>query len=115
MSSDGPTPRTADMTPDEQLGGDPTRSPATSSDSHPDPLLGRSSAGSEQGDSDASLGGTPASTAQAVSVKLEKLRAFYGSAEQVRGVDLEFKANEVTAIIGPSGCGKSTLVLCINR
>jgi phosphate transport system ATP-binding protein len=49
------------------------------------------------------------------SIRLEQLRAFYGSAEQVKGVDLEFNANEVTAIIGPSGCGKSTLVRCINR
>src|ERR1700726_5050920 len=40
-------------------------------------------------------------------VKLEKLRAFYGAAEQVKGIDLDFNANEVTAIIGPSGCGKS--------
>ncbi len=50
-----------------------------------------------------------------LSVRLERLRAFYGSAEQVKGVDLEFRANEVTAIIGPSGCGKSTMVRCINR
>ena len=37
------------------------------------------------------------------------------TAEQVKGIDLEFRANEVTAIIGPSGCGKSTMVRCINR
>ena len=43
------------------------------------------------------------------------LRAFYGEAEQVKGIDLDFRANEVTAIIGPSGCGKSTMVRCINR
>jgi phosphate transport system ATP-binding protein len=48
-------------------------------------------------------------------VKLEGLRAFYGPSEQVKGVDLEFSANQVTAIIGPSGCGKSTMVRCINR
>jgi phosphate transport system ATP-binding protein len=50
-----------------------------------------------------------------LSVRLEGLRAFYGDAEQVKGVDLEFRASEVTAIIGPSGCGKSTMVRCINR
>jgi phosphate transport system ATP-binding protein len=50
-----------------------------------------------------------------VSVTLDRLRAFYGEAEQVKGIDLEFRANEVTAIIGPSGCGKSTMVRCINR
>jgi phosphate transport system ATP-binding protein len=48
-------------------------------------------------------------------ITLEKLRAFYGSAEQVKGLDLRFPANQVTAIIGPSGCGKSTMVRCINR
>ena len=50
-----------------------------------------------------------------LNVKLEQLRAFYGEAEQVKGIDLDFHANEVTAIIGPSGCGKSTMVRCINR
>jgi phosphate transport system ATP-binding protein len=50
-----------------------------------------------------------------LSVRLEQLRAFYGSSEQLKGVDLEFRANEVTAIIGPSGCGKSTMIRCINR
>jgi phosphate transport system ATP-binding protein len=48
-------------------------------------------------------------------VTLERLRAFYGPVEQVKGIDLDFHANEVTAIIGPSGCGKSTMVRCINR
>ncbi len=61
----------------------------------------------------------PPSTASIVKqgpqVHLQGLRAFYGSAEQVKGVDLEFPANQVTAIIGPSGCGKSTMVRCINR
>jgi phosphate transport system ATP-binding protein len=58
----------------------------------------------------------PAQEAKAgLSVKLEQLRAFYGDAEQVKGIDLDFNANEVTAIIGPSGCGKSTMIRCINR
>jgi phosphate transport system ATP-binding protein len=61
-------------------------------------------------------GAPPAAvTKPGLSVRLEKLRAFYGEAEQVKGIDLEFRANEVTAIIGPSGCGKSTMVRCINR
>jgi phosphate transport system ATP-binding protein len=50
-----------------------------------------------------------------LSVTLKGLRAFYGAAEAVKGIDLDFRANEVTAIIGPSGCGKSTLIRCINR
>jgi phosphate transport system ATP-binding protein len=48
-------------------------------------------------------------------IRLERLRAFYGASEQVKGIDLRFPANQVTAIIGPSGCGKSTMVRCINR
>jgi phosphate transport system ATP-binding protein len=53
--------------------------------------------------------------APGLSIRLERLRAFYGDAESIRGLDLEFRANEVTAIIGPSGSGKSTLIRCINR
>jgi phosphate transport system ATP-binding protein len=49
------------------------------------------------------------------SVGLEGVKAYYGDTEAVRGVDLHFEANHVTAMIGPSGCGKSTLVRCINR
>jgi phosphate transport system ATP-binding protein len=52
---------------------------------------------------------------QGLSIALEQLRAFYGEAEAVRGLDLEFHAKQVTAIIGPSGCGKSTMIRCINR
>ena len=58
---------------------------------------------------------SPGSARRGVGVRLEDLRAFYGANEAVRGVDLDFRANEVTAIIGPSGCGKSTMVRCINR
>jgi phosphate transport system ATP-binding protein len=69
--------------------------------------------------SGALTGAHPSSAAAAVKrgpeVQLQQLRAFYGAAEQVKGIDLAFPANEVTAIIGPSGCGKSTMVRCINR
>ncbi|HVC06748.1 MAG TPA: phosphate ABC transporter ATP-binding protein PstB [Solirubrobacterales bacterium] len=58
---------------------------------------------------------SPSRSSQAQGVRLVGLRAFYGAVEQVRGIDLDFHAGEVTAIIGPSGCGKSTMVRCINR
>jgi phosphate transport system ATP-binding protein len=54
-------------------------------------------------------------TALAHAISLRKLNAFYGDTHAVKDVDLEYAANQVTAMIGPSGCGKSTLVRCINR
>ncbi len=48
-------------------------------------------------------------------VTLRGLSAYYGDNQAVKGVDLDYAANQVTAMIGPSGCGKSTLVRCINR
>jgi phosphate transport system ATP-binding protein len=62
-------------------------------------------------------GGEPDSDQQAnaPAIQVQGLRAFYGDSEQLKGIDIEFRANEVTAIIGPSGCGKSTLIRCINR
>jgi phosphate transport system ATP-binding protein len=91
----------ADMEPDDLLQG-PAHSPS------PPPQTTRA---------EAPTGGAPATppAKAGLSVKLERLRAFYGQAEQVKGVDLDFHANQVTAIIGPSGCGKSTMVRCINR
>src|ERR1700754_124800 len=54
-------------------------------------------------------------TSPARTVKLENLHAYYGDSHAVKGVNLTYAANEVTAMIGPSGCGKSTVVRCINR
>ena len=48
-------------------------------------------------------------------VALSDLHAYYGAVHAVRGISLQFPANQVTAIIGPSGCGKSTMIRCINR
>ena len=48
-------------------------------------------------------------------VKVQALQAYYGPLQALRGIDIDFPANEVTAIIGPSGSGKSTVVRCINR
>jgi len=48
-------------------------------------------------------------------VTISALNAYYGNEHAVKNVDIQFPANEVTAIIGPSGSGKSTVVRCINR
>ena len=117
MTSTRPTAQVADVDPDgrSELDRHEQRSPELSSE----PAAGArddsaSAAGAQAGSAQAS-GGAAVKAKPGLSVRLEQLRAFYGDAEQVRGIDLEFRPNEVTAIIGPSGCGKSTMVRCINR
>ena len=111
MTSTRPTSKLADVDPESRSELD--RREQSSSEPAPEPTLRRITGLAAKG--------TPAGTNATVeakpglSVKLEGLRAFYGEAEQVKGIDLEFRANQVTAIIGPSGCGKSTMVRCINR
>ena len=43
------------------------------------------------------------------------LDVFYGAFRAVRDIDLQIRANEITALIGPSGCGKSTVLRTLNR
>jgi phosphate transport system ATP-binding protein len=110
MTSVRPTSKLADVDPEsgsqierqEQSSGEPDLEPSSRRITPP------RAAGSPP--SDRTVDAKPG-----LGVRLEELRAFYGDAEQVKGIDLEFRANEVTAIIGPSGCGKSTMVRCINR
>ncbi len=105
------------MTPEASpptTGASPSPSPPAASGAEPMLQPGHSPAPSPE--TSATAQPTAASVVKrGPRIRLEGLRAFYGAAEQVRGVDLEFGANEVTAIIGPSGCGTSTMVRCINR
>jgi phosphate transport system ATP-binding protein len=48
-------------------------------------------------------------------LSIKHLDFYYGRAQALHDVNLDIKANAVTAIIGPSGCGKSTLLRSINR
>jgi phosphate transport system ATP-binding protein len=43
------------------------------------------------------------------------LSAWYGNNTALTHVNMNIKAQAITAIIGPSGCGKSTLIRCLNR
>jgi len=40
---------------------------------------------------------------------------YYGTFRALKGVTIDIRTRQITAIIGPSGCGKSTLLRTINR
>jgi phosphate transport system ATP-binding protein len=61
----------------------------------------------------AELAGADGAAGHAVTVT--GLNAYYGARHVIKGMDIEFAANEITAIIGPSGSGKSTVIRCVNR
>lgn len=46
---------------------------------------------------------------------VKDLDLFYGDFQALKKINMEIKANEITAFIGPSGCGKSTLLKTLNR
>ena len=53
--------------------------------------------------------------ARPVKMAALNVRAWFGDSMAVKGISLDLREREVTAIIGPSGCGKSTFVRCLNR
>lgn len=50
-----------------------------------------------------------------IALHTEDLHVWYGQNEAIKGVDLQFEKNKITALIGPSGCGKSTYLRSLNR
>jgi len=48
-------------------------------------------------------------------ILVKKLNLFYKDFQALKNVDLDIKANKITALIGPSGCGKSTFLRTLNR
>ena len=48
-------------------------------------------------------------------VSIRNLDAWFGSKQALKNINLDVKANTVTAFIGPSGCGKTTLIRSLNR
>lgn len=48
-------------------------------------------------------------------IESKDVHLYYGDNEALKGVSLDFKPNEITALIGPSGCGKSTYLRTLNR
>lgn len=55
------------------------------------------------------------SAASGTKLRSIDLNFYYGKAQALYGITLDFAANRVTALIGPSGCGKSTFLRSLNR
>ena len=45
-----------------------------------------------------------------VALSTKDLHVYYGKKESIKGIDMQFEKNKITALIGPSGSGKSTLM-----
>ena len=50
-----------------------------------------------------------------VALSTKDLHVYYGKNESIKGIDMQFEKNKITALIGPSGSGKSTYLRSINR
>lgn len=48
-------------------------------------------------------------------ISAKKLDVFYGDIHALKSVNMDIRAQSVTALIGPSGCGKSTFLRVLNR
>ena len=43
-------------------------------------------------------------------IRVNDLDLYYGEKQALKGINMDIRENEVTALIGPSGCGKSTFL-----
>lgn len=50
-----------------------------------------------------------------VALSTKDVHVYYGKNESIKGIDMQFERNKITALIGPSGSGKSTLLKSLNR
>ncbi|MBE3594100.1 MAG: phosphate ABC transporter ATP-binding protein [Candidatus Carbobacillus altaicus] len=50
-----------------------------------------------------------------VAIETRDLHVYYGKNHALKGINIIFYKNEITALIGPSGCGKSTYLRSLNR
>lgn len=48
-------------------------------------------------------------------LQAKDVKVFYDDFMAIKGIDMNIRANKVTAFIGPSGCGKSTFLRLFNR
>jgi phosphate transport system ATP-binding protein len=64
----------------------------------------------------ASRPGQPATSLDTpVKIAVDALNFYYGPKRALDGINIQIRANLVTAFIGPSGCGKSTFLRTLNR
>ncbi|MGT2932742.1 phosphate ABC transporter ATP-binding protein PstB [Streptococcus catagoni] len=52
---------------------------------------------------------------ESIALSTKDLHVYYGEKEAIKGIDMQFEKNKITALIGPSGCGKSTYLRSLNR
>lgn len=50
-----------------------------------------------------------------IKVLVKDMNLFYKDFQALKKINLEVRANQITALIGPSGCGKSTFLRTLNR
>ena len=50
-----------------------------------------------------------------IKLNVSNLDLYYGEKQALKKINMDIKANKVTALIGPSGCGKSTVLRTLNR
>ncbi|NJW51696.1 phosphate ABC transporter ATP-binding protein PstB [Salinimicrobium oceani] len=48
-------------------------------------------------------------------LQAKEVKVFYDDFMAIKGINMNIKANKITAFIGPSGCGKSTFLRLFNR
>ena len=50
-----------------------------------------------------------------LSITTRDLKLWYAKFQALKGINVDIKHGQITALIGPSGCGKTTLLRCFNR
>ncbi|WP_024406954.1 phosphate ABC transporter ATP-binding protein PstB [Streptococcus suis] len=50
-----------------------------------------------------------------IALSTKDVHVYYAKNEAIKGIDMQFEKNKITALIGPSGCGKSTYLRSLNR
>jgi branched-chain amino acid transport system ATP-binding protein len=60
------------------------------------------------------VSGSPAAAAGNAVLRVEGVRAFYGTIEALKGISLEVRDREIVTLLGSNGAGKSTTLRSIN-